>query len=365
MVQIFTEERGPTTAEIIGRPIAQGLGQGLSRGIEQYHQKKENRLAALGLGKQIGLTDQDLDQFAESFSSIPANEQASSLQKIMEAKIYQSYLGSQMQEQEQPEVSFPPKQAPEERELQEMAEEGMITQKPKTTKLGQFEFQEGELPQRKKQIPPVGILKDVAKQQFEESKESRAELRKYAEPYEDTNKLESQVSKLKEARKIVDRIPESKLRKGMIAYLEGKNAEAAEVFKSPDEQKLFSLLRPFLQTKEIGGSNPSTREVLLAMASQPSVFKGKEANKFIIDNMLKEAEGNVYKSNIIRNLRKYDPNMSPETLKDLVQKKTSEHLKQFESIIMINPQTRQKIRVPRSKMEEAREDGFEEEESNE
>jgi hypothetical protein len=150
--------------------------------------------------------------------------------------------------------------------------------------------------------------------QREIQKENRARIREFSKPYENIQPLQKNLSDLEKAKNLIQTgqvsFDENKFRGIVTGILDAKNqSELAEYLKTPGQQKLFSLLKNSLKTKEIGGSNPSTREVLIALSAIPSGMKGKDANLFIIDNMINDAKLNYEKSRIINQLSK-DENLS-------------------------------------------------------
>lgn len=153
-------------------------------------------------------------------------------------------------------------------------------------------------------------------------KESREEIRKFAEPYADMSRLKTNVNKLKEAKKLIESgkvsFDDNKFRNAFVAQLEGNDNPMAELFKTDEQQKLWSLMRDSLNPKEIGGSNPSTKEVLIAMASLPNPYKGQQANEYIIESMINQAETAVKKAEKIGDLRIKNPKLSAADFKGMV-----------------------------------------------
>jgi hypothetical protein len=160
------------------------------------------------------------------------------------------------------------------------------------------------------------------------NKENREEIRKFSENYDNIPSLQSNVDKLKKAKALIESgkvsLDDNWLRNTAVAILEGHESPLAEIVKTPEQQQLWYLLRDSLKPKEIGGSNPSTREVLIAMSSQPNPFKGQLANEFIIDNMINQAESNLYQGKQINKLRQKDPNISAAAFKNEIGEKVSD-----------------------------------------
>lgn len=160
--------------------------------------------------------------------------------------------------------------------------------------------------------------RDEYKENSREAKEirteNRNEIRKYAEPYQDLSKFDLNIIKLKEAEKLVDSdkvsVDDQWFRTVVSGIMEGHETPLAELAKTSEQQKLWYLLRDALKPKEIGGTNPSTKEVLIAMGSLPSGYKTKDANRFIIRQMIKQAELDKYKGQEISKLRREDEKIS-------------------------------------------------------
>jgi hypothetical protein len=133
------------------------------------------------------------------------------------------------------------------------------------------------------------------KEKAEIRKEHRARIRKFSEPYDDIGKLQSNVNRLNQVTDLIENdsasFDDSFWRTTASALLEDRgDITVAELFKTPAQQKMYSLLRPFFGSKELGGSNPSTREVLLSLSTLPSNLKGKDANLYIARMLKDEAK---------------------------------------------------------------------------
>lgn len=149
--------------------------------------------------------------------------------------------------------------------------------------------------------------KQGSKEQAEIRKEYRHDIVKYSEPYQDINKIETGVNKLKEAQKLIQSgrvsLDDNWVRNVVSGFLEGHESPLAEVAKTPEQQKLWYLLKDSLKSKEVGGSNPSTKEVLLAKTALPGDMKSQDANEYIIGNMLQNQENELFKAKTIREER--------------------------------------------------------------
>jgi len=133
-------------------------------------------------------------------------------------------------------------------------------------------------------------LKEDKDYRFEEYKR----IQKFAEPYQDRRKFRKQINNLNRAEKLIESgkvsLDENFIRNFFTSIAEDKGAGAlAEIFKTDEQKELFSLLREQLQSKEIGGSNPSTREVLIALSTLPNLFIGKQGNLNIIKQLKRVA----------------------------------------------------------------------------
>lgn len=175
--------------------------------------------------------------------------------------------------------------------------------------------------------------KQIGRNQAEIAKEDRSEIREFTKPYSDINVLKTQVNKLEEARKLIrsGRVSfnENMFRTAISSILEGKENPLSETFKTQEQQKLWYLLRDSLKPKEIGGSNPSTREVLIAQASLPSGLKGRAANEYIINSMVNLAKQNVKTSESISSIRKKNPNATFSQFQEALSAEVSPYQQQL------------------------------------
>lgn len=173
------------------------------------------------------------------------------------------------------------------------------------------------------------------KGQISKEKENRDEIRNYAEPYNNIQSLEKNVRNMEKAEDIILNsdefsFDESILRTALGAIAEDKGKDTiANLFKTRAQQKMFSLMYDSLKPKELGGSNPSTKEVLLAMSKQPTPYKGKAANAFIVGNMLNSAKVELAKGQAILEARAEHPEDFSE-FQQSVNKKVAEKSQQFE-----------------------------------
>jgi hypothetical protein len=157
------------------------------------------------------------------------------------------------------------------------------------------------------------ILNDQAKEERNEDreirKENRAEIAKYSEPFKDISKLKTSVNKLEKAKELITKgkvsLDENQIRSLANAALGDIGFDQVErYFKTENEKLLFALMREFIQTKEIGGSNPSTREMLVTLSTLPSGMTDKTTNLTLINGLLEEANSKLAKAEDIQDMRK-------------------------------------------------------------
>lgn len=169
--------------------------------------------------------------------------------------------------------------------------------------------------------------KSTQKENQEIRKEWRQDIRKYSEPYQDTVKLQSNLSKLKEAQRLIETgkvsLNENWFRNAISAILEDKDSSVSDLIKTKETQQLWYLLRDSLKPKEIGGSNPSTKEVMLAKSSLPGPNKGQAANEYMIQIMVDDAEANLYRAKMILSAEKKAGPISSDDFKKEIEEATS------------------------------------------
>lgn len=172
------------------------------------------------------------------------------------------------------------------------------------------------------------IESEQGRERAQTSKENRQEIREYAKNYEDITSLENNVYKLNEAEKLIHSrkvsLDDNWIRNAATAILEGHESNLADFIKTDEQQQLFYLLREALAPKEIGGSNPSTREVLIAMQSIPSMYKGQKANEYIIDRMKDIANINLKKARLVEEA-KHKGFKNPAEFKSYVENGTKKY----------------------------------------
>jgi len=169
------------------------------------------------------------------------------------------------------------------------------------------------------------------KKQNQIGTEDRSEIREYAKPFQDVSKIKSSYNKLQKAKDLIVNkkvsLDQNQFRKLYTSALEDTGWDAvAELFKSDDQKKLFALLRDFFNPKEIGGSNPSTKEMLVTLSTIPSSNFGFEANLDLINTLLEDAEGKVHTAETIRDLRKSGREYNFGEFQEIVQKTSDKRL---------------------------------------
>lgn len=173
------------------------------------------------------------------------------------------------------------------------------------------------------------LLKENRSQAQEARVENRKEINKFAEPYENIASLKQSVGKLNKAKKLIENdavsFDENQFRNFLVAALEDRESNIGELLKTDAQQELFYLTRDSLKPKELGGTNPSTREFLYALATNPSIFKGKKANLAIVESLLSNAEENLERGKTVTDLKKDTKNlyMNPGEFKDKVEQSAS------------------------------------------
>jgi len=169
------------------------------------------------------------------------------------------------------------------------------------------------------------------KESSEIRKEWRGEIKEYAKPYMDMEKLKMDVHQIKASKRLIESSKNLSLDDNWVRSIfnavaadKGWN-DVSQLAITNDQRKLAGYMYDFLRTKELGGSNPSTKEVQMSMNAKPSRYLGKDANKNLINLMLDKAELQVEKSKIIDKTRATGESISPSRFK----MKVSEELQPF------------------------------------
>lgn len=142
------------------------------------------------------------------------------------------------------------------------------------------------------------------------------DIRKEIQPYVNTEELTKNVKDLQRVVQLIDSgnvsLDDNYMRNFVGSLLgDSKYPVLQELLKTPEQQELFSLTRKSLKPKQEGGSNPSTKEVLLSVSSIPNPYKGRRANRFIAENLLNEAIIQEEKSKAMKRFAR-DKNLSYE-----------------------------------------------------
>lgn len=317
------------------------IASGLSGMVESYG----NKQSATSLASKLGLSGDDAKSFIDIFKNLPSQDQLGGVQKLAEAQANLGYLQTlkgdvptEPSAQDSPSSTFTPSG-------------GKI-------KMGDFMVDHNELPKKSVPPPATQMFKDARKIYEDQAKENRAEIKKYSENYEDLSKLQSRLHKIEEAEKIIKNgnFDAGFIQAATRAALEGQHqSELGQLLASDDQKKVYSLLYEFIQPKEFGGTNPSTREALLSMQRLPSYLSGKAASEYTINQLKKEAERQFKKGKLISSLRKYDPNMDPSQFKDFVENKMINEMPG--KVSMIRPDGQEGL-VDANRVEEAISKGF-------
>ena len=341
--------RQPSFGERLGGSLGGGLSQGISRGLETgmdyatklgvEKAKKQEKLKLLNtifggglsgeaapaskIGAELrgGIPELSADQVLKLYSVDPSLAKGyldvkEFSQKQQERGLLDQYL------LDKEEIS------PKSQSLMKKAEEPGKGISEASHKLGEFEFQPGELPEKSKRLPAVGELKSEAKIQADELNYNKNKINDFTKNYSNFQELQDNERAAIQAKDLIYNkdINPGFMKKAMIGLTEGIGfPEFKKLFTTPDEQKLAALIMKFARPKDIGGSNPSTREVLLALERYPDILNSPEANKFLIDELVRRTQMDVSKSKLMSYLKKYDPSMDPTIFEDLVNTKMSEY----------------------------------------
>lgn len=337
----------PTFGAELSRALGGGFSEGLQSSLQQFQEKKRKTSSATQLVDSLGLSGEKKNQAIGLLSSIPAEKQPAAIKAISESQINQQALNL---------MGSP---AVGEEEFKENIDEtpggdDVIT-------IENVDWEKNELPPKSKQFPAIGPLADQAKLQQKQNQFNQERNLKFSEGYEDLTKLQENVDNVNEAIKIIDEENlGGKARQFIKAIATQKNPNLDELIKTDAENKLYHLLYDFIRPKELGGSNPSTREVIMSLARLPSGAKGKEVSKFIAKNMQNHADKMLTKGKRINSLLSYDPYMNPGKFRSLADKP----LKSETSSQQRSPKKRFKrgdqiIEISEDLFEKAQSEGFE------
>lgn len=195
-----------------------------------------------------------------------------------------------------------------------------------------------ELRRRDTQLKNEGALdKERLREKNKVAAENRAAIKELKAPYKDMRKLRKHVKDAEKARNIILNsgkfsFDETWFRGALSAIADVRGYEAAkDILQTPEQQMMFSLLYDQLRPKELGGSNPSTKEVILSMSKLPNPYKGKAANAYIIGNILKDAKLQEYQGKVMNDISlEYGDNISEAQFTDILNNKLLEKADQLD-----------------------------------
>jgi len=149
--------------------------------------------------------------------------------------------------------------------------------------------------------------KAKGKEGAEVRKEWRSEIREFNKPFSDVPKIKNAISQLNRAKDLVSSgkvsLDDNWGRNAIVAALDDRQASSvSELVKTGEQRELYSIIYNFLNSKGLGGSNPSTREVMLSLAAKPSGLKGEAENMRILDGILKEEQINLARGEVANEL---------------------------------------------------------------
>ena len=364
-------EQPQSLGQRLGTGLGQGMGQAFSKQAELSLQQKMqaledqrkmdlnrkaieaarpiNRNAASSLADRMGLLDEEKNSFVNMFQDMEPKEQMGALKNISEAQMLSRYMQGMPQgvnnqninNQNIPPASYgnqqffadqglpiekgviPPTQLERQRNLSPT--QAQTPSQQRQEKLGKFSFNQGELPPVTQQPLAIGPLAKTAEIENQKNLLNRAENKVYAEKY-NVSVIEDQIDKLRQARKIIKESHPSAswIRNALTKISESDEKGLEELIKGPAQTKIAHLMRQFLKPKDLGGSNPSTREVLMSTARTISGMKPEEAELYILDEMEKALSRDRTRAELSNQLRKRDPYMDPSTMQEVVEKKVNE-----------------------------------------
>lgn len=336
MVQIIEEIRKPSFKQQLGG-ILGGAMRDLPRQFVEGMRAKKERKALERLGISPDIRSSEGQKFAQALQLEKAKKQ-------YESDLYRQFMRDRDEEEDliqAPQFDMAPERYENlhdslekaERDIQRNEEpvspviESARPVKP-SRKISGFEFAPNELPKKTRKIPAIDKLAPAAKMQRQEMQENRKEINEFAKPFKNIEELKQNKHFAQEAKELIDsgRISPGFVRSVAMVLSEGKaghvlGEKLQKLVTNADEQKLQALMMRFARPKDLGGSNPSTTEVLLALQRYPDILNSPEANKFLIDEMVRQADIDLKKGQLIAGLRKYDPYMDSSTFEELVNDK--------------------------------------------
>ena len=356
---------GNTLAEVLEEDVSPMLQQQLS----DYYQQQKNRRYALGVGQQLGVPDPE--KFAENYRYIPPNQLSDILMKQAQTfAVLQDLLPSgeniglsifgaspkkevqlPMQKQDQEIQNLVEAQQPPEKQDQEIQNLDEAQQPPEKKGYTQLEGVEdldfnannlAKILSPRKFTPPIGEYgKEKRKYQEERAKEDRAELAKFADSFAPLEDLRSQAKSLDRLEQVLAKYDPNKIQNAFVSALDtGFTDSLRKIFTTEDQDIIESLVIPFVRTKDFGGSNPSTKEVLLKMKQYPSIYNSKAANKVLLGLMKSYVMSNLKKAQAAQILRRLNPDADPRIVKDELDKV----IERYQENYLKNDKTKYKIR---------------------
>ena len=332
---IMLEESNPWAD--VAKQFGVGLNAGFSR-AQDFRKKlkleKEKNKAEMAFYKKYMEEEDDGEQEDQTEMSSSGK---SFQEKLMDSgdkkKIdFKDSEPSEVVEEEEKLTLEPPEMASQQKENKAPFEEEEPVKKEPTKKIAGIPFTKGELPKKTKKIPAIGKLAPAAKLQRQEMLENKKDNKEFGKNYSNLNELRDNERALGHAKDLIYNgdVGPNFFRKSLIMLSSGKLGEYGgenlkKLAQTPDEQKLGAILMKFARPKDIGGSNPSTREVLLALERYPDILNHPEANKYLIDEMFRNAKRDLKKGQLIASLEKYDPYMQSGIFKNLVDDKVEEY----------------------------------------
>ena len=146
-------------------------------------------------------------------------------------------------------------------------------------------------------------LKEGAQVRQEWRKEIESEhkdVRNIDKSYSDIKRLESVKNMVKNSKNV--NLDDNWVKNIFVAIASDSSKDnIANLFRTDEEKIMSGIIYDFLRPKELGGSNPSTKEVLLSKAAKASSLSGKKANISLLNDMLMQAHSNYEKGKIIAN----------------------------------------------------------------
>jgi len=351
-VTVLPREKG--FGELIGESFVGGATPMLQQQLSDYYQQQQNRRYALGVGQQLGVPDPE--KFAETYRYIQPNQLSDVLTKQAQAFALLQDLAQSGEDLGMKGFgALPSKQAPtssmvskEPAEIQAIDQAQQPPKEPEYSQLSDVEdlqFPSSSLNKAlspKKFITPVGeVLKEKRKYQEERAKEDRAEFAKYVDSFAPLEDLRSQSKNLTRLEQVLNKYDPNKIQKTFIAALDtGYTDSLRKILTTEDQDIIESLIIPFVRTKDFGGSNPSTKEVLLKMKQYPSIYNSKAANKVLLSSMKSYVMANLKKAEAAQAIRAQNPDADPRLVKKLL----DDSVKKYEKDFLENDKTKYSIR---------------------